>query len=225
MSLGLLPHEGRDAILAGALLSITLNPLAFALVGPLQRWLARIGGVVARLDAAGSVRLQAVQRAMEESRAAAEAAAQAKLSLQIHRLMQAFPMFAPLTHEQREELLSLFKPHFAAPGERLIRAGDVGDRAFFLSSGAVEVVRTDGERIRLGPGELFGEMALLTGERRTADVIALDYCELLMIEERDFRQFAERCPELHAEIDRVAMERLGRHRREPGNVPEEVEHA
>jgi monovalent cation:H+ antiporter-2, CPA2 family len=212
MTLGLLPPEGRDLILAGALLSITVNPLAFAVVASLGRWLGRRGGVVARIDAAGNARLLTVQRAMEESRAAVEAAAAAKRSLQIHRLMQAFPMFASLDHDQREELLSLFKPHFAAPGERLIRAGDVGDRAFFLSSGAVEVVR-DGERIRLGPGELFGEMALLTGERRTADVTAVDYCELLMIEERDFRRFAEQCPELHAQIDRVASDRLARHRR------------
>ena len=80
-----------------------------------------------------------------------------------------------------------------------------------VSSGAVEVA-IHGERIRLGPGELFGEMALLTGGRRTADVTAIDYCELLMIQEREFRQFAERCPELHAEIDEVASRRDEEHR-------------
>jgi CPA2 family monovalent cation:H+ antiporter-2 len=212
MTLGLLPAEGRDLILAGALLSITLNPLAFVAVAPLGRWIDGLGGSAARIEARGRTRLVAMQRAMAEARAAAEAAAAATRSLQIHRLMQAFPMFATLDHEQREELLSLFKPHFAAPGERLIRAGDVGDRAFFLSSGAVEVAR-DGDRTRLGPGDLFGEMALLTGERRNADVTAVDYCELLVIDERDFRRFTEQCPELHAEIDRVATERLALHRR------------
>jgi CPA2 family monovalent cation:H+ antiporter-2 len=215
MNLGLLPAEGRDLVLAGALLSITLNPLAFAAVEPLARWLGRRGGVVARVDAAGTTRLAALQHTLDEARAAAKAAAAARLSLQIQRLMSAIPMFARLDHAQREELLSLFKPQFAAPGERLIRAGDEADRAFFISSGAVEVV-VDGHRIPLGPGELFGEMALLTGGRRTADVTAIDYCELLVIEEREFRKFAERCPELGAEIDQVAARRQaeGRERRQ-----------
>jgi CPA2 family monovalent cation:H+ antiporter-2 len=206
MSLGLLPAEGRDLVLAGALLSITLNPLAFAAVEPLSRWLGRRGGIVPRIEAAGAARLAALQRTLDEARALAKAAAAARLSLQIQRLMTAIPMFARLDHEQREELLSLFKPRFAAPGERLIRAGDEADRAFFISSGAVEVA-VDGQRIHLGPGELFGEMALLTGGRRTADVTAVDYCELLVIEEREFRKFAERCPELGAEIDQVAARR------------------
>jgi CPA2 family monovalent cation:H+ antiporter-2 len=215
MNLGLLPAEGRDLVLAGALLSITLNPLAFAAVEPLSRRLGRLGGVVARIDAAGVTRLATLQRTLDEARAAAKAAAAARLSLQIQRLMSAIPMFARLDHEQREELLSLFKPRFAAPGERLIRAGDEADRAFFISSGAVEV-NVDGQRIHLGPGELFGEMALLTGGRRTADVTAIDYCELLVIEEREFREFAERCPELGAEIDQVAARREaeGRERRQ-----------
>jgi CPA2 family monovalent cation:H+ antiporter-2 len=134
-----------------------------------------------------------MQKGMDEAKQAAAAAAEAKLSLQTHRLMGAFPMFARLDHAQREELLALFKPRFAAPGERLIRAGDEADRAFFISSGAVEVA-VNGERIRLGPGDIFGEMGLVSGGRRSADVTAIAYCELLMLEERDFRRFAERCP-------------------------------
>jgi CPA2 family monovalent cation:H+ antiporter-2 len=205
MHLGLLPTEGRDLVLAGALLSITLNPVAFASVEPLADWL-RKRWPLARLDAVGTRRLAALQRTLDDAKRAAAAAAAARLSLQIQGLMEAIPMFARLDAAQREELLGLFKPRFAAPGERLIRVGDEADRAFFISSGAVEV-SVHGERIRLGPGELFGEMALLSGGRRTADVTAIDYCELLVIEEREFRQFAQRCPELHAEIDSVAAQR------------------
>lgn len=214
MSLGLLPAEGRDLLLAGALLSITLNPLAFASVEPLSRWLARRGGVVARLDARGAARFAAVQCTMDDAKAAAAAAAAERSRLQIARLMQAYPMFARLDHAEREELLSLFKPRFAPPGERIIRAGDDADSAFFISAGAVEVA-VAGDRIRLGPGEMFGEMGLLSGERRSADVTAVDYCELLAITERDFRRFAERCPELRDVIGEVAAQReaLNRERR------------
>jgi monovalent cation:H+ antiporter-2, CPA2 family len=220
MTLGLLPAAGRDFILAGALLSITLNPVAFAAVTPLTRWFARRGGAIARLDARGHVRLAAVARTMEEAQEAAAAASALRQSLQIKRLMDAFPMFARLDQGDREELLALFKPRFAAPGERLIRIGDQADRAFFISSGAVEVAVED-ERIRLGPGELFGEIALLSGGRRTADVTAIDYCELLVMEDRDFRRFVEQCPQLRAEIDEVAARRhernLERSRRRLGD--------
>lgn len=211
MHLGLLPTEGRDLVLAGALLSITLNPVAFASVEPLAGWL-RKRWPLTLVDAAGTRRLAALQQTLDDAKRAAAAAAAARLSLQIQRLMGAIPMFARLDGAQREELLGLFKPRFASPGERLIRVGDEADRAFFISSGAVEVA-VHGERIPLGPGELFGEMALLSGGRRTADVTAIDYCELLVIEEREFRQFAQRCPELHAEIDSVAAQRDEMHRR------------
>jgi CPA2 family monovalent cation:H+ antiporter-2 len=51
MSLGLLPREGNDLILAGALISITLNPVMFSLLGPIERWLQRHPSFAARLDA------------------------------------------------------------------------------------------------------------------------------------------------------------------------------
>lgn len=50
MSLGLLPKEGNDLILAGALISIALNPLMFGFAGPLERWFARFTKLSARLD-------------------------------------------------------------------------------------------------------------------------------------------------------------------------------
>jgi CPA2 family monovalent cation:H+ antiporter-2 len=50
MSLGLLPREGNDLILAGALVSIALNPLVFSLVGPLERWFSRHPRLSARLE-------------------------------------------------------------------------------------------------------------------------------------------------------------------------------
>ena len=50
MSLGLLPKEGNDLILAGALISIALNPVMFSLAGPLERWLGRHTTLATRLD-------------------------------------------------------------------------------------------------------------------------------------------------------------------------------
>jgi CPA2 family monovalent cation:H+ antiporter-2 len=95
----------------------------------------------------------------------------------------------------------------------VIRAGEVGAEMFFISSGAVEVA-IGGKKIHLGPGEFFGEMALLTGERRSADVTALDYCLFLTLDKADFDQFIARHPGLHARLDEVAARRAEENKRE-----------
>jgi CPA1 family monovalent cation:H+ antiporter len=77
---------------------------------------------------------------------------------------------------------------------------------FLISSGALEVVLPNG-RARLGSGDFFGEMALLSGQRRQADVIALGYCRVLGLGAADFRRFLREYPQARAEIDRVAVAR------------------
>jgi len=77
---------------------------------------------------------------------------------------------------------------------------------FMISSGAVEVVLPN-DRIRLGSGDFFGEMALLSGHRRQADVVALGYCRVLVLTAADFQRFLRDYPRAKAEIDRIADER------------------
>ena len=74
------------------------------------------------------------------------------------------------------------------------------------SSGAVEVVLPS-DRVRLGSGDFFGEMALLSRSRRQADVVALGYCRVLVLRATDFRLFLRDYPSAKAEIDRIAEER------------------
>jgi CRP-like cAMP-binding protein len=105
----------------------------------------------------------------------------------------------------------------AVPGERLIRAGEQGREAFFLSSGEVEVA-VRGRKIRLGPGDFFGEMALLSGAPRSADVTALDYCQLYTLAKEDFDRFLLTHPDLRSRIDLVAKEREAMNR-EPAAPP------
>src|SRR3546814_11121732 len=120
-------------------------------------------------------------------------------------------MFADLTGEQRQELIGAFRPRSALPGERIIRVGDDGDAAFFISGGKVEV-SVGGRHIPLGPGDFFGEMALLTGEPRTADVTALDYTPLLAFDRAAFEQFLATNPPIKAVVDDVSHERLQKNR-------------
>ena len=77
---------------------------------------------------------------------------------------------------------------------------------FLISSGAVEVVLPS-DRVRLGSGDFFGEMALMSGRRRQADVVTLGYCRVLALNAADFRRFLRDYPLAKAEIDRIAEER------------------
>ncbi len=98
------------------------------------------------------------------------------------------------------------------PGERLIRQGERGSDMYFISSGAVEV-NVDGRRIQLGRGDFFGELALLGGRERRADVTALGYCHLLVLNDADFRTLLATDPMIHAHINRIASDRIAMNRR------------
>ncbi len=78
---------------------------------------------------------------------------------------------------------------------------------FIASLGTVEVRLLPGQRIELGTGAFFGEMALLTGQLRRADVVALTYCRLLVLRKADFERFMAENPEARAEINRIAYAR------------------
>jgi CPA2 family monovalent cation:H+ antiporter-2 len=198
---GLLTAEARDLILAGSLLSIILNPFLFATVDALVPKLRAAGGA----NAYGRERLAVLlQRLQETSKRQSEREAEHRL--QVEQLVERFPIFAALDAHARENLLLLFSSRTAMPGERLIRKGDRPDAAYFISTGAVEVAIA-GRNIRLGPGDFFGEMALLSGARRTADVTAIDYCEFLVLTRREFQSFVSRHPELRDGLNRVAAER------------------
>lgn len=203
VSLGLLPREGQDLILAGAILSITLNPLVFIGIERLESWVfGRWPGFASGYGRSKSERLRdqldviAMQREERDR----------QHHLEIEQLIETFPMFAALDEGSQEELLLLFRPRSALPGDRVIRTGDRGDSMFFIASGAVEVQLEDDE-IPLGAGAFFGEMALLTGARRTADVVAVDFCQLFVLERRDFNLFMSRHPQLRAAVSSMAQER------------------
>jgi len=209
ITLGLLPATGRDLILAGALLSVAINPLAFAGIGPLQAWIRSRRRLMLHVEPAQDLRLARLQAVLDANRSASDLAA-----IQPDALIGRWEVFSDLDVNRRTELLALFKPKSAVPGVRLIRAGDDADEVFFISAGAVEV-SVGGRRIRLGPGDFFGEMALLSGAPRSADVTAIDYCQLLTLNRQDFTQFVGKYPELRARLDDVARARGEMNRQTP----------
>jgi CPA2 family monovalent cation:H+ antiporter-2 len=202
----LLPVEGLSLILAGALLSISLNPLVFAGTDLLVGWTRRVGWLKRHLEDERAARFRQLQEELNAAREAIETKAAAHRSYSPEELAERFPLFAGLTIEQRETVALHFQVRSAQPGERLIRVGDKADVVYFISMGQVEVVVSD-HKIKMGPGEFFGEMALLSGQPRSADVTALDFCKLLTLSRRDFRELLRRYPGMRAPIAAIAKER------------------
>ncbi len=203
---GLLPREGLSLIVAGALMSITLNPLAFAFADRLTRRLRARPDLRLRYEEQRSGKVAALEHELAEAERRAQEKAARHRTLDPGELAERFPLFARLTPEQREVVILHFRPQAAGPGERIIRKGDKADAAYFISSGEVEV-DVGGRRIRLGPGDCFGEMALISGQPRSAHVTALDYCSLLKLTTGDFREILRRYPEIRVQIADLAAQR------------------
>jgi CPA1 family monovalent cation:H+ antiporter len=123
------------------------------------------------------------------------------LGLRTEVLIRQLPLFAKLDDTEIKRLSRKLQTRLALPGERIVRRGDPGDAMFFIASGAVEV-RVQPEPIRLGTGEFFGELALLTRRPRTADVVAIGYCRLLVLR----RELFDDVLKSHSVIGRRVME-------------------
>ncbi len=133
----------------------------------------------------------------------------AKLEIKISatQALRSMALFAHLTDVQIALLAKRMKSRYVLPGEALARPGDTRLALFFIASGAVEI-RRDQHTIRLGPGEFFGEMALLASRPRAAHVTSLTFCNLLVLDEAAFRAFWEEEPSVRQAIEETAQARL-----------------
>jgi MFS family permease len=100
-------------------------------------------------------------------------------------LVDEVPMFAPLSLAAKERLATKLLPLEVPAGTTIVEAGDVGDRFYIVDSGSVRVGLECGER-ESGPGDYFGEIALLRDVPRTATVTAATPTRLYALERADF---------------------------------------
>jgi CPA1 family monovalent cation:H+ antiporter len=139
------------------------------------------------------------------------------LGLDTRELIGRLDLFADLSEQQLERVQKLLKPLFVAPRELIVREGDQGDACYFIASGAAEVALS-GRRIPLGSGDLFGEMALLTGMTRQADVVAMTYCRLLVLRKVDFDRFMQDNGDIRQVIHKIAASRSSMNRADETGV-------
>jgi hypothetical protein len=90
-----------------------------------------------------------------------------------------------------------FDGQFHVAGERVVRCGEAGDAAYVVVDGIAEVRFPGGQRpaVELGPGDMFGELALLTSGPRSADVVAKSDLDLMVLERQTFLRELRKWPE------------------------------
>jgi small-conductance mechanosensitive channel/CRP-like cAMP-binding protein len=122
-----------------------------------------------------------------------DARAQEQLRREIFAELRPLAVFAPLSEAQIETLVRGADLQRYTAGETLVRQGDAGDSLFVIKSGKVRVdVRSESGQVTtvaaLDSGDFFGETSLLTGEPRTASVIALAETEVVVVDKADFAE-------------------------------------
>ncbi|MBK9387177.1 MAG: mechanosensitive ion channel [Planctomycetes bacterium] len=138
---------------------------------------------------------------MTQMPAKAEVPAHQRFTSALHRV----PVFIPMDESELDKLAQEASLESFGKGERIVRQGEPGDALYVIVEGAAVVSISDGaglerEVARLGRGEFFGEMALLTGEPRTAHVTAAEDLDVLVIYKGSLKGILERRPGLAQEM-------------------------
>ena len=147
----------------------------------------------------------------------AEAPPRFDIGLDARDLITRLALFAGLEGRHLESVRKLLRPRFTVPNELIVRKGERGDAVFFIASGAAEVALAD-RSIRLRSGDVFGEMALITGAPRQADVRALTFCRLLVLRKADFDRFMRDNRDVRLKIHEIAQTRAAVNRTDPAAV-------
>jgi len=122
--------------------------------------------------------------------------------------LQTHPIFGTLRDDKRIDALlkdDVSSERFCAKDEVIVRQGEVGDSVFLIGAGAAEATLElgEGQPIPLSvmrKGDLFGEMALLDDEKRSATVVAKEACTVLEIRGREFEQLMAEYPEIESRL-------------------------
>ena len=122
-------------------------------------------------------------------------------------------LLSGLDDEMLDRLLSMTVTRKLTKNETLFVKGDPGDSVYGVQEGKIKIVTTspNGKEVTLNiieEGQFLGEIAMLDGMERTADAIAMENCELLVIQRRDFIPFLEKHPKLCLQVMQLLCHRV-----------------
>ncbi|MFZ0846883.1 MAG: cyclic nucleotide-gated ion channel [Pseudolabrys sp.] len=137
-------------------------------------------------------------------------------SEQIHRrdfivtwgMIAKVPLFAELDASEIADIMGLLRAQVVQVGETIVRAGDPAHSMYFVAAGEVEVALKK-ERLRLGVGQFFGEVAVLRRARRSATAVATTRTNLLVLAAQDLHALMKRDPRIAQRIKDVVEKRTG----------------
>jgi len=119
--------------------------------------------------------------------------------------LKKLPLFSDLSDKEREQIAKWADEVEVQPGKHLIDQGQFGYEFFVIEEGKAEVKRGDEVIAQLGPGDFFGEIALLEADRRTASVIASEPLRTIVMTRQQFISMEEAMPSVAAQV-RQAVE-------------------
>jgi CRP/FNR family cyclic AMP-dependent transcriptional regulator len=131
----------------------------------------------------------------------------------IVELLEGVPLFSELSSQELDEVARVAIPRSYPRETRVFHEGDPGDACYVVSKGSCRVTRqhSDGRVITLatlGPGAIFGELAMLDGERRSASVETAEDTELLALPAADLRPLIRAHPEVGEKLVVALTRRL-----------------
>jgi len=122
-------------------------------------------------------------------------------------LVRSLPLFADCTRDEISEVAAIADEIDFAPGRTLATENAEGREFVVIVDGSAIVLHGEKQVANLEAGDFFGEIALMTGRRRTASVVARTPVRALVIEVHAFLRLMEDAPEIRAKVQRAMAER------------------
>ena len=123
--------------------------------------------------------------------------------------LQSLPLFQGVADDELERIASKFQEAEMLAGSSLAKQDDFAYKFFVVLEGQVEVYRDFDHVADIGSGEFFGEMGVVSGERRNARVTAKTRVDIAWMMPWDFTEMMESNAEIAGRIDAVIAERMG----------------
>lgn len=230
---GVVPYAEEDAYLWPHVQSSTVYPFAF-LVSDLSVATQRLGEIERALDQPGKqglIALLALKRDLQSAESSLEppeglapltdaVVPQKGVPMQARRRwldmgewLRTTNLFSSLSSAEAAVLGTFMERRAAAAGDITVRQGEAGDDLYLIEAGQakVQIRSRTGQPVTvatLGPGDYFGEIALVTGGQRTADVIARTPMTLLRLTNNAYSQYLAHMVEVENRLTRTALSRI-----------------
>jgi CRP-like cAMP-binding protein len=141
--------------------------------------------------------------------AAAERREKLKSVARFAGLLRIIEIFQPLSDDDLLDLATLLKLEDYNWGFPIMQKGDPASNLYIILDGRVEVMDEDGVTLaEMGRGEVFGEMSLLSGDRVTTTIMAMEPCQIASLSQKNFRHVLNRFPALQVFFYKLLVSRI-----------------